>query len=152
MAREQKRLRKKDSLCEEEIISVLISDNLSDVPVDSVSDSDTERKNATSECETGSEECNNSASASNARATTWVKLDKTPTLRQFIGNPGVKQIPLDCTKMSDITEVFFGDSFFDMLCQETNRYYLQNCEKYDRNYEVLKWVDVNLPEMKKFLQ
>jgi hypothetical protein len=32
MAHEQKRLRRKNSLCEEEIISDLISDNLSDVP------------------------------------------------------------------------------------------------------------------------
>jgi hypothetical protein len=51
------------------------------------------------------------------------------------------------TKMS---ELFFGDSFFDLLCQETNRYYLQNHEKYDKSYKVLKWEDVTLPEMKKF--
>jgi hypothetical protein len=42
MAHEQKRLRKKDSLCEEEIISELISDKLSDLPVDTFSDSDNE--------------------------------------------------------------------------------------------------------------
>jgi hypothetical protein len=48
-----------------------------------------------------------------------------------------------------VLELFFGDSFFD-LCQETNRYYLQNREKYDKSYKVLKWVDVTLPEMKTF--
>jgi hypothetical protein len=60
----------------------------------------------TSECEIGSEESDNSASASNAKATTWAKVNKTPTLGQFIGNPGVKQIPSDCTKVSDVTELF----------------------------------------------
>jgi hypothetical protein len=48
----------------------------------------------------------------------------------------VKQIPSDPTQVFEIAELFFGDSFFDMLCQETNRYYLQNREKYDRSYKV----------------
>jgi hypothetical protein len=143
---------------EEEIISDLISDNLSDVPVDSVSDSDsdrdsqgdTERKHVTSECERGSKGSDDSASASNAGAITRVKVDKMPALGQSIWNPGMKQIPLDCTKVSDVTELLFWDSFFDLLFQETNRYYLQNREKYDRNYKALKWVDVTLLEMKKF--
>jgi hypothetical protein len=69
-------------------------------------------------------------------AATWVKVDKMPTLGQFTGNPGVKQIPLDPTQVSEIAELFFGDGFFDMLCQETNIYYLQNREKYDRSYKV----------------
>jgi hypothetical protein len=37
-----------------------------------------------------------------------------------------------------------------MLCWKTNRYYVQNHGKYDRNYKVLKWVDVTLLEMKKY--
>jgi hypothetical protein len=38
-------------------------------------------------------------------------------LGQFTGNLGVKQIPLDPTQVSEVAELFFGDSFFDMLCQ-----------------------------------
>jgi hypothetical protein len=53
---------------------------------------------------------------------TWIKVDKTPTLGEFTGNPGVRQIPADP----------------------------QNREKYDKSYKVLQWVDVTLPEMKKF--
>jgi hypothetical protein len=34
---------------------------------------------------------------SNVGATTWVE-DKTPNLRRFTGNPGVKQIPSDPKK------------------------------------------------------
>jgi hypothetical protein len=101
------------------------------------------------ECETGSEGSDDNANTSNAGATTSVKVDKTSSLGQVTGNPGVKQICSDSTKVSDETELFFEDGFFDMLCQETNRYYLQNHEKYDRRYKVLKWVDVTLPEMKK---
>jgi hypothetical protein len=38
-----------------------------------------------SECETGSE-------GSDSDDTAWVKVDKTPTLGHFTGNPGMKQI------------------------------------------------------------
>jgi hypothetical protein len=81
---------------------------------------------------------------------TWGKVDKTPTFGQFTGNPRVKQIPSDPTQVFEVAELFFGDSFFDMLCQETNRYYLQHREQYDRSYKVLKWVDVTSAEMKFF--
>jgi len=56
---------------------------------------------------------------------TWVKTDKTPNLGPFTGNPGVKKIPSDLTKLSQVTGLFLGDTFFDMLCEETNRYYLK---------------------------
>jgi hypothetical protein len=98
MAHEQKHLRKKDSLHMEEIISDLISDNLSDVPADTFSasdseresESDTKKKNVASErqWESGSEGSDDSASTSNAGATTWVKINKAPILGQFTGNPG----------------------------------------------------------------
>jgi hypothetical protein len=52
-----------------------------------------------------------------AGTATWGKGDKSPTMGQFTGNPGVKQIPSDSTQVSEVAELFFGDSFFDMLCQ-----------------------------------
>ena len=33
---------------------------------------------------------------------TWVKTDKTPNIGPFTGNPGVKQIPSDPTKVSQV--------------------------------------------------
>jgi hypothetical protein len=39
-------------------------------------------------------------------ATMWVKEDKTPNLGPFTGNPGLKQIPPDPTKVSEIIELF----------------------------------------------
>jgi hypothetical protein len=53
----------------------------------------------------------------------WVKEDKMTNLGPFTGKPGVKQIPSDPTKVSEITEFFFGDNFFEMLSKETNLYY-----------------------------
>ncbi|PNF19822.1 hypothetical protein B7P43_G14053 [Cryptotermes secundus] len=60
-------------------------------------------------------------------------------------------MPSDPTDVSEVASLFFGDSFFDLLCQETNRYYLQHREAYDRTNKVLKWVDVTSTEMKKIL-
>jgi hypothetical protein len=62
----------------------------------------------------------------------------------------VKLLPSDQTNVSDVTDLFFGDIFFDFLCEETNMYYCQNRENYDRNYKVLKWVDVTVAEMNFF--
>jgi hypothetical protein len=52
----------------------------------------------------------------------------------------VKQIPSDRTKVSEITELLFGDTFFEMLSKETNLYYFQNQGKYDSSSKGLKWV------------
>ena len=81
---------------------------------------------------------------------TCVKTDKTPNLGPFTGNTGVKQIPSDPTKVSQVTGLFLGDTFFDMLCEETNQYYLQNQEKYVTCSKGLKWSEVTVADMKKF--
>ena len=83
---------------------------------------------------------------------TWVKRDKTPNLGPYTRNPGVKQIPSDPTKVSQVTGLFLGDTFFDMLCEKTNRYYLQNQEKYVTGSKGLKWSDVTVADMKKSFQ
>jgi hypothetical protein len=49
-----------------------------------------------SESETSSEESDNK---SNVGATMWVREDKTPNLGPFTGNPGMKQILSDPTKV-----------------------------------------------------
>ncbi|PNF40775.1 hypothetical protein B7P43_G17113 [Cryptotermes secundus] len=152
MAQRQKQLR---SLGGQEILDIF-SDELSDLPTASspdseaiISDSDSDgdhraAQNVSSESESSVE----SASVGTA---TWDKVDKTPTLGKFTGDPGVKQMPSDPTDVSEVASLFFGDSFFDLLCQETNRYCLQHREAYDRTNKVLKWVDVTSTEMKIFL-
>jgi hypothetical protein len=70
-------------------------------------DSVTERKivrpkQSYSESQTSSEESNDSNDASNVGTTMWVKEDKTPNLGPLTGNSGVKRIPSDPTKVSEI--------------------------------------------------
>jgi hypothetical protein len=83
-----------------------------------------------------SESDSESSSEESAGTATWGTVDKTPNLGKFTGNPGVKVFPSDPKEVSDVADLFFGDGFFDLLCQETNRYYLQNREKYARSYKV----------------
>jgi hypothetical protein len=89
---------------------------------------------------------------SNARATTWVKEDKTPNSGHLPGNSGVKEIPSDATKESQIIELFFEDKFFEMLCKDNNWYYFQNQAKYASSSKELKWVDVSVADMTSFLK
>jgi hypothetical protein len=97
-----------------------------------------------------SESDSESSSKESVGTTTWGTVNKTPNLGKFTGNPWVKVFPSNHKEVSDVADLIFGGSFFDLLCQETNRYYLQNCEKYNRSYKVLKWVDVTSAEMNKF--
>jgi hypothetical protein len=122
---------------------LLLSCNLSDVHEGIFSDSDSDMsvrkkkivhpEQSYSESQTSYEESDYTNIISNAGgvATTWVKEDKTPNLGPFTGNPVVKQIPSDPTKVSEIIELFSGNNFFEMLCKETNLYYFQNQGKYD---------------------
>jgi hypothetical protein len=66
-------------------------------------------KQTYSESQTSSEESDDSNDISNAGATTWVKEDKMPDLGPFTGNPGMKQILSDPTKVSEIIQFFFRD-------------------------------------------
>jgi len=118
-------------LTEDDISAELLADTLSDVPDDADSDSENERVQSANEIDDDDETLDSAVS-------TWVKTDKTPNLGPFTGNPGVKQIPSDPTKVSQVTGLFLGDTFFDMLCDKTNRYYLQNQEKYVTGSKGLK--------------
>jgi hypothetical protein len=120
MDHRRKRLKTSRSLGEQEI-SDLFSDELTDVSCEmcSDSDSDSDRKQqrimaTDSKSDSSSDE---NVGSNIAETATWGKVDKTPTLGQFTGNPGVKQIPSDPTPVSEVAELFFGNSFFDMLCQ-----------------------------------
>jgi hypothetical protein len=78
-----------------------------------------------SDSEKTSDDSDDSSNTRNAGATKWAKKGKTPNLRQFTGNAGVKLFPSDPMNISDITDLFFSDTFFDFLCEETNLYYFQ---------------------------
>jgi len=143
-------------LTEDEISAELLADT-SDVPDDADTDSDSSiignRQNKIVHplpSYSDSEQSDNDDETLDLAVSTLVKTDKTPNLGPFTGNPGVKQIPSDPTKVSQVTGLFLGDTFFDMLCEETNRYYLQSQEKYVTGSKGLKWSDVTVAEMKIF--
>ena len=154
----------KKYLTEDEISAEVLADTLSDVPDNADSDSENDSDSSIignrqkkivhplpsySDSEQSANESDDDDTLESA-VSTWVKTDKTPNLGPFTGNPEVKQVPSDPTKVSRVTGLFLGDRFFDMLCQETNIYYLQNQEKYVTGSKGLKWSDVPVAEMKKF--
>src|SRR5215469_124013 len=123
------------------IAAEFLADTLSDVPEDADSDSEKDsesysdcsfigiRKNkivhpipSYSESESANESDEDNETLDLA-ASTWVKTDKTPNLGPFTGNPGVKQIPSDQTKVAGL---FLGETLFDLFCKETNLYNFQN--------------------------
>ena len=142
------------------MISVeLLADTLSDVPDDADSDSENDsdssiigsRQNkivhplpSYSVSEKSANESDDDHETLHSAVSTWVKTDKTPNSGPFTRNPGVKQIPSDPTKVSQVTGLFLGETFFDKLCEETNLYYLQNQDKYVTCSKGLKWSDVTV--------
>ena len=111
-------------LTEDEISAELLADTLSDVPEDADSDSENDsdssiignRQNkivhplpSYSESDSANESDKDDETLDSA-VSTWVETDKTPNLGPFTGNPGVKQIPSDPTKVSQVSGLFLGDN------------------------------------------
>jgi hypothetical protein len=111
-------------LTEDEISAELLADTLPDVPEDADSnsgnDSDSSitgnRENKivhplpsySDDSEQSGNECDDDETQDSAFSTS-VKTDKTPNLGPVTGNPVVKQIPSDPTKLSQVTGLFLGD-------------------------------------------
>jgi len=93
---------KEKYLTEDDISAELLADILSDVPDDADSDSENESEQSANEIDDHDETLDSAVS-------TWVKTDKTPNLGPYTRNPGVKQIPSDPTKVSQVTGLFLGD-------------------------------------------
>ena len=127
-------------LTEDEISAELLVDTLSDVSDNADNDSENDSDSSIignkqdkivhpllgySDNEQSANESDDDDETLDSAVSTWVKTDKTPNLGPFTRNPGVKQIPSDLTKVSQVKGLFLGNTFFDMLCQETNLYYLK---------------------------
>jgi len=103
-------------LPEDEISAELLADTLSDVPDDADSDSDSSiignRQNKFVHplpSYSDSEQSDDDDETLDSAVSTLVETDKRPNLGSFTGNPGVKQIPSDPTKVSQVTGLFLGD-------------------------------------------
>lgn len=79
----------------------------------------------------------------------WNDNDPPRQNEPFEGLAGVK---FDTTNMrpEGFAEKFIGDDLFRFIVDETNRYYYQNSYKYKVDKKSKKWVDVTVPEIKKW--
>jgi hypothetical protein len=154
----------KQTMREDEILADLCADDLSDVPVEaneesSESENDSDipvskkgRKNHSSIIsDSESSEISEDEVADSGILDTWIKRDVKVTLEKFEGTPGVKIKPKHIDSISEAVELFLGDDFFQMMCDESNLYYSQNKDKYKLSPKSGKWSDITVPEMKKFL-
>jgi hypothetical protein len=135
MAQGQKHCRTQDCLRDEEIIVDLYSDNLSDVPtifsvIVNVKVTGNAKENAfqVTDSEKPLTRVMIVAIPGMRGQPSGQRKIKTPDLGQFTGNAGVKLFPSDPMNVSDVRDLFFGDIFFDFLCEETNLYYFENRE------------------------
>ena len=62
----------------------------------------------------------------------------------------MNKIPRDRENVLEIIELFLGNDLFELLVIETNRYRSQVINKY-KECKSVKWIDITVREMKKFL-
>ena len=79
----------------------------------------------------------------------WSSNDNLPVLEDFLGHPGVASNNPE--SLIDAVKLFTGDEFFTFLFDESNRYYHQNIERFKTYSKSIKWRDITVPEIKKFL-
>ena len=84
----------------------------------------------------------------------WKTEDHPPVIPDFTGNLGLKvDLPTEPSPM-DFFELFLDEAFYEYLKTQTNLYVQQylsanhDLTEYSRHR---KWVDVTIPEMKKFI-
>lgn len=155
---------KGQTMREDEILADLCADELSDVPVEaneesseSENDSDfpvrSKRRKIHSFIISDSESSENSddEEIDSEVSNTWKKRDIKVSLEKFEGTPGVQIRPNHFDSISEVVELFLGDDFFQIMCDESNRYYSQNKDKYKLSPKSGKWSDITVPELKKFL-
>lgn len=80
----------------------------------------------------------------------WSINDNPPVLEDFLGIPGITLNNPPKTQM-DVLKLFIDDDFFKFLVIESNRYYYQNIDRLKSQTKGIKWKDITIPEMKKFV-
>ena len=63
-------------------------------------------------------------------------------------------VTIECNNLqsvSEITELIFGNYFFELVTSQTNLYHQQNEKSYKKYNKASKWTDVTDSDMKKFL-
>lgn len=80
----------------------------------------------------------------------WTEDDAIVQLEPYGRTSSINTMPRDQNSEWEAAQLFLGDDLFELLVTETNRYRSQVANKY-KEYKAVKWVDVTVKEMKKFL-
>ncbi|XP_050452133.1 piggyBac transposable element-derived protein 5-like [Cataglyphis hispanica] len=80
----------------------------------------------------------------------WSQNDIELQLEAYGRTSSVNTLPQDQENVWEIVQLFLGNDLFELFVTETNRYHSQVVNRY-KEYKTLKWVDVTVTEMKKFL-
>ncbi|XP_068993070.1 piggyBac transposable element-derived protein 4-like [Neodiprion pinetum] len=139
------------------------ADDLSDVPDDLADWEDIENQKSESEAESsdGSEILTSrirrtlrlptdSNESDDEDSTQWSEFDLPRTKNEFEGFPGPNIFPKDTQSVEDITELSIGNDLFEYICNETNKYHRQNCDKRKPDKKNAKFVDVTALELRKW--
>ncbi|XP_015190455.1 PREDICTED: piggyBac transposable element-derived protein 4-like [Polistes dominula] len=94
---------------------------------------------------------NSSETISDEVTDEWSSIDNPPVLEEFLGHPGITDMANVPESIADAVKLFIGDDFFAYLVTESNRYYYQNMDQFKISRKRMKWRDITIPEMKKFL-
>ncbi|CAK9820028.1 hypothetical protein ANTQUA_LOCUS10414 [Anthophora quadrimaculata] len=79
----------------------------------------------------------------------WTEEDTFPNLEPFTGICGTSTSLQKNCNVKKAVNCIFGNKFFEIISEETNRYYLQNVHKYKYNSKQGKWRNVSCSEIKK---
>ncbi|KAI4478589.1 hypothetical protein M0804_011912 [Polistes exclamans] len=80
----------------------------------------------------------------------WSDFDVRRTNNEFEGSPGPNVFPEDIKSVKDIVELFIGNDLFESISNETNKYYIQNCDRRKVDKKNVKFVNVTAVELKKW--
>ncbi|XP_013794143.1 uncharacterized protein LOC106478169 [Limulus polyphemus] len=165
--------RKQNMLSEDEIITELFDDNLSDLPSEGEdsnvdhSDSDSSKSDdvrptkihkdvvlsTDSESEGDDDSTNVPVSDlfSHCDNDNWSEIDIPLNLEMFEGNPGVTITSFEPESIAAMTSLMFSDNLFEMFCQEMCTYNNQTAEKHKMSSKGLQWCEVTPTDTRKFL-
>lgn len=81
----------------------------------------------------------------------WSPIDNSPILEKFLGRSGIN-VDTVPESITDALDFFIGDDLFTYFGEESNRYHQQKINNFKIPKKSVKWKDITISEMKKFLR
>ncbi|KAL6420058.1 hypothetical protein ACFW04_011915 [Cataglyphis niger] len=81
----------------------------------------------------------------------WNEHDITPNLPNYLNIPGATIEFGDAPTISEVTDLFFDKTFFDLVVTQTNLYHSQMKALHKISAKTVPWTEVTTNEIKKFL-